>query len=242
MSRCPEAILRAMASNYKDGHLWDHLDGKAVIEAADEITALRAQLAEAQKEIERQKNYIQLHAGDTQSLDNEVELMRSHWQEAKAALAECQKERDADKLISVSAETLASMLLSMEADDTLTWCETCGAWLEIDDEARATAGDYTGCWKIATDDPRWDHLCRSDRGAMINEVKLAIDHAKTVLASTPSTSLAKHDAEVIRRCAEVAQRAGRHPVGAGDGDTYTTGTASAAAAAILALIPTDAEG
>lgn len=79
--------------------------------------------------------------------------------------------------ISVRADDLDSMLKAMEADGNLVWCETCGAWLDYDDEALASTEDFTGCWKVATGDSRWDHLCRSHRGAMIDEVKLAMKDA-----------------------------------------------------------------
>lgn len=36
-------VLRAMARNYRNGHSWDHLDGKAVTKAADEIIRLQAE-------------------------------------------------------------------------------------------------------------------------------------------------------------------------------------------------------
>lgn len=42
---------------------------------------------------------------------------------------------------------------------------------------------------------------------------------------------------VVEACAREAERAGRHPVGAGDGGTYTVGTAIDAARAISALAP-----
>lgn len=75
--------------------------------------------------------------------------------------------------IAVRAADLRSMLNAMEADETLHWCETCGAWIEIDNPALATAEDFTGCWKIATvGHPDWNHLCVSWRGALIDELKL----------------------------------------------------------------------
>ncbi|TPK59011.1 MULTISPECIES: hypothetical protein [unclassified Mesorhizobium] len=77
-----------------------------------------------------------------------------------------------DTLISIRASDLRSMLTAMEADDSLRWCDTCGAWLECDDEALALTEDFTGCWKAATCNPKWDHLCRSHRGTMIDELKM----------------------------------------------------------------------
>lgn len=44
MSETQEFTLRAMAHNYTDGHLWDHLDTEACRKAADEISSLRAKL------------------------------------------------------------------------------------------------------------------------------------------------------------------------------------------------------
>lgn len=77
-----------------------------------------------------------------------------------------------EPMILVRASDLRSMLTAMEACTDLVWCETCGAWLDYDDEARASTGDFTGCWKAATRNPAWDHLCRSHRGTMIDELKL----------------------------------------------------------------------
>lgn len=44
MSDTQEFTLRAMAHNYTDGHVWDHLDTDACMKAADEIKALRSKL------------------------------------------------------------------------------------------------------------------------------------------------------------------------------------------------------
>lgn len=75
--------------------------------------------------------------------------------------------------ISVRAEDLRSMLTAMDADETLHWCSTCGAWIECDSPALATTEDFVGCWKIATGgDAKWNHLCVSQRGTMIDELKL----------------------------------------------------------------------
>jgi hypothetical protein len=43
-SATEEHTLRAMARNYTDRHLWDQLDSKTIIAAADEIRALRGAL------------------------------------------------------------------------------------------------------------------------------------------------------------------------------------------------------
>lgn len=39
-------------------------------------------------------SHIELHAGDCLSLDNEVTLMRDHWQEAEARVKELEPDRD----------------------------------------------------------------------------------------------------------------------------------------------------
>ncbi len=44
-AKTEQAMLRAMVSNYANGHSWDHLDSETVTRAADEIKALRAALA-----------------------------------------------------------------------------------------------------------------------------------------------------------------------------------------------------
>lgn len=48
--------LRAMATNYKNGHSWDHLDSEVVTKAADEIKRL-------QEELEHARDVIKLLQG-----------------------------------------------------------------------------------------------------------------------------------------------------------------------------------
>lgn len=54
------------------------------------------------------------------------------------------------------------LLEAAESDDMIVRCETCGAWLDLDDPATAFLDDYTGCWKTAIEggDPA---TCRSYR-------------------------------------------------------------------------------
>ena len=66
-------------------------------------------------------------------------------------------------LIVLSAEDYERLLEAAEADDMLIWCETCGAWIDRNDEAAAHIEDFHGRWKAATGNPRWGHLCRSHR-------------------------------------------------------------------------------
>jgi|ERR1700758_2449095 len=58
-----ETLLRAMAVNYANGHRWDHLDGQAVVAAADEISALRASLEAASLELHRIMRTAEMSAG-----------------------------------------------------------------------------------------------------------------------------------------------------------------------------------
>ena len=74
--------------------------------------------------------------------------------------------------LSLPASEFLLMLESMESDGGLVWCEVCGAWLRHDDEALATTEDLTACWKAATGRRQDDHLCRSYRGALIDEAKM----------------------------------------------------------------------
>lgn len=53
-----EFTLRAMARNYAINNLWDRLDAKACLDAADEIAALRQKLEAAEKDAERWNFYI----------------------------------------------------------------------------------------------------------------------------------------------------------------------------------------
>lgn len=56
------------------------------------------------------------------------------------------------------------LLECAEADPDIVWCETCGAWLDINDPARATTEDYVGCWKVATGREQDEANCKSYRG------------------------------------------------------------------------------
>lgn len=66
-------------------------------------------------------------------------------------------------LIAIPRADYERLLMAAESDDMLIWCETCGAWLDSDDEACATTADYRGCWKVASAAERDNHLCRSYR-------------------------------------------------------------------------------
>lgn len=65
--------------------------------------------------------------------------------------------------VTIPLEDYKRLLESAENDDLIEWCETCGAWIDVRDEARATTEDFKGCWKAATSDSKYDGLCRSYR-------------------------------------------------------------------------------
>lgn len=55
------------------------------------------------------------------------------------------------------------LLRAAECDDMIIFCEVCGAWLDRDDPATATVQDFSGCWKAATRDSKYDEQCRHYR-------------------------------------------------------------------------------
>ena len=63
------------------------------------------------------------------------------------------------------------LLECAEMDDMIVWCETCGAWIDRNDDACATSDDFNGCWKAATCDSKYDHLCRSYRATVREQPK-----------------------------------------------------------------------
>lgn len=65
--------------------------------------------------------------------------------------------------ITIPVADYKRLLMAAESDDMIVRCETCGAWLDRDEEAYANVEDFTGCWKAATRDSKYDHLCRSYR-------------------------------------------------------------------------------
>lgn len=91
--------LRSFASNYIGNNLY-----------VKDANMLR----EAAAEIERLRSHIQLHAGDTLSLDNEVTLMRDHWQEAEETIKELRAE--IERLRTVTDEMVeAALAVTVEA-------------------------------------------------------------------------------------------------------------------------------
>ena len=63
--------------------------------------------------------------------------------------------------VTIPLEDYKRLIDGAGADGMIVFCETCGAWL--DREEAATTEDYTGCWKAATCDSRYDDTCRSYR-------------------------------------------------------------------------------
>lgn len=76
---------------------------------------------------------------------------------------EALEERCVSETVTIPKADYLRLLQCAEFDDTIAICETCGAWIDRDDPAYCTAEDFIGCWKAATCDSKYDHLCRSYR-------------------------------------------------------------------------------
>ena len=63
--------------------------------------------------------------------------------------------------ITIPRSDYERLLEAASADDTIVWCEVCGAWL--DHNEAAITDDFTGCWKAATHDAKYDKTCKSGR-------------------------------------------------------------------------------
>jgi hypothetical protein len=88
----------------------------------------------------------------------------------EAALSQLKKEIinfDASpRTVTIPIEDYLTLVDHAEASDMIVKCETCGAWLVTDETACATTEDYTGCWKMATDDHRFANDCKSYRATV----------------------------------------------------------------------------
>jgi chromosome segregation ATPase len=73
--------------NYADGA--DHPNSPRA-----EIARLQEQVETLTRKNERLENTLKLHSGDVMSLNNEVELFRSHWNDAEARAEAAEAERD----------------------------------------------------------------------------------------------------------------------------------------------------
>lgn len=80
----------------------------------------------------------------------------------------------------LTEEEHTRLVESASLDDMLVICEVCGAWLHRDDPACAAVDDFHGCWKMATDDPRYANECRSHRApaSMGRSSTAEADHGK----------------------------------------------------------------
>lgn len=59
------------------------------------------------------------------------------------------------------------MLIGLvEHDDMFLTCSVCGAWLHREDPATCSADEFEGCWKVASDRPKDQALCRSYRATV----------------------------------------------------------------------------
>ena len=67
------------------------------------------------------------------------------------------------------------LLQCAESDDMIVTCEVCGAWMDLDDPACASTDEFTGCWKIASDRPKDQALCRSYRATVREQPRIIKD-------------------------------------------------------------------
>lgn len=77
-----------MASNYTNGHCWDHLDSEVVTKAADEISELQA-------ELERLRSAIDGQAKSALETLRENVTLQSEMTKARELLARIMGKRDA---------------------------------------------------------------------------------------------------------------------------------------------------
>lgn len=75
----------------------------------------------------------------------------------------------AEPTVTIPLSDYKRLLECAESDDMIIWCETCGGWIDRDDEAYATTDGFNGCWKAATCDSKYDHLCRSYRATIVEQ-------------------------------------------------------------------------
>ena len=69
-----------------------------------------------------------------------------------------------DGYVLLSHAEYRRLLIAAEGDDSIIWCERCGAWLDHNDPAAATiVSEYRGCWKAISDRRADVDLCRSWR-------------------------------------------------------------------------------
>jgi hypothetical protein len=65
--------------------------------------------------------------------------------------------------ISLPLADYRRLIAAAGLDDTLLWCERCGAWIDHEDPAYLSTEDFRGCVWAATQRAQDKHLCRSHR-------------------------------------------------------------------------------
>lgn len=136
-----EALLRAMAHNYRHGHRWDHLDTKAVTDAADLIRDQQAEIARL-RAIESLRGGV----GDTRcdqyvldSFNGERKCMN------KRAPGDtlCKRHRATAELTGymMSADPNTG-LMSSEGDWTVIDCPYCGKCVKYSKKAASSKDAY----------------------------------------------------------------------------------------------------
>ena len=74
-----------------------------------------------------------------------------------------------ESTVTIPAADYRRLLLAAENDDTIVWCQTCRAWLDLDEAA--STNDFTGCWKVAIEDGD-ESTCRSYRAIVLEGLPL----------------------------------------------------------------------
>ena len=67
----------------------------------------------------------------------------------------------------IPAADYARMLVSLEADDNVSWCQECGAFLYQDE--KCTVDDFDGCWFAAIGQEKYRASCKRHRAKIAQE-------------------------------------------------------------------------
>lgn len=65
--------------------------------------------------------------------------------------------------VALSPAEYKRLLEAAKCDESIGWCERCGAWLDHDDPAFLRTEEFEGCVYAATGRKADGHLCRSHR-------------------------------------------------------------------------------
>lgn len=105
---------------------------------------------------------------ELEQLADRRHIVALHWTRFETILAALRAIAPDGPLVCVPRTDYLRLLMAAEMDDTIHWCQTCGAWLADDDPALIVADDYTGCMKAGCEQRDTGDNCRSYR-AMIAE-------------------------------------------------------------------------